>query len=276
MHLELICHRPEGTVERPPLLFVHGAYAGAWVWEPHFLPYFAAQGYTSYALSLRGHGESEGGEQRLLTRLKHYVADVEAAVARIGTPPVLIGHSMGGVVVQKYMHRNPVPGVVLMSSGPPYGLFGCWLNMVLTQPLLLAELTAVQMLGPTAPVDIENIRRWLFSDDTPAEVLYRMVPRMVPESPLVVLDMWGLGLPPSRSPGNMPMLVVGAERDAFIHPGAVMATAWTYRTEPTIFPDVGHAMMLDHHWEMVAERIAHWLEATLPRLRAGGMAIAAA
>lgn len=275
MHLELISHRPEGPAQRTPLLFVHGAYAGAWVWEPHFLPYFAQQGYTTYALSLRGHGESAGGERRLFTRIRDYVADIETAVARIGTPPVLIGHSMGGAVVQQYMHKHAVPGVVLMASAPPYGLIGCWLNMVLTRPWLLAELTAVQMLGPAAPVDIDNIRRWLFSDDTPADVLYRMVPRMVPESPLVVLDMWGLDLPPSRCPGNIPILVLGAERDAFIHPGAVMATAWTYRTEPAIVPEIGHAMMLDHHWETVARRIHAWLETALPRLRAVGTPAAA-
>jgi pimeloyl-ACP methyl ester carboxylesterase len=44
--------------ETVPLLFLHGALADAWVWDEHFLPSFAAQGYDAHALSFRGHGTS--------------------------------------------------------------------------------------------------------------------------------------------------------------------------------------------------------------------------
>lgn len=45
MKLEVISHLPVGRAHPTPLLFVHGAYSGAWVWDQHFLPYFAKQGY---------------------------------------------------------------------------------------------------------------------------------------------------------------------------------------------------------------------------------------
>ena len=47
--------------DRPPLLFVHGSFCGAWIWAEHFLPFFAEAGWECCAVSLRGHGGSEGG-----------------------------------------------------------------------------------------------------------------------------------------------------------------------------------------------------------------------
>ena len=51
---------PRGASPRPPLLFVHGAYSAAWVWDETFLPWFAGKGFDAYAVSLRGHGASDG------------------------------------------------------------------------------------------------------------------------------------------------------------------------------------------------------------------------
>ena len=53
--LETRMRLPARPSRKPPLLFVHGGYCDAWFWEPYFLPWFAAQGYPAYALSLRGH-----------------------------------------------------------------------------------------------------------------------------------------------------------------------------------------------------------------------------
>ena len=60
MNLELIKSEPVSAAHPTPILFVHGMWHGAWCWAEHFLPYFAQHGYDSYALSLRGHGASEG------------------------------------------------------------------------------------------------------------------------------------------------------------------------------------------------------------------------
>ena len=121
--LELLTHLPPAGPHRTPLLFVHGAYSGAWCWEEHFLPYFAARGHPAYALSLRGHGASAGRESLALASISDYVEDVAHAVRRFQTPPVLVGHSMGGLVVQRYLERHDVPAAVLMASVPPTGLW---------------------------------------------------------------------------------------------------------------------------------------------------------
>jgi pimeloyl-ACP methyl ester carboxylesterase len=61
MQLEVLTNIKQVT-QRSPILFVHGAWHGAWCWE-NFLPYFADRGYGAYAVSLRGHGASQGRDR---------------------------------------------------------------------------------------------------------------------------------------------------------------------------------------------------------------------
>ena len=73
---------PNGT----PVLFVHGAFHGAWCWDEHFLDFFAGRGYHAVALDLRRHpGDPTGAT------VADYVADVAAAAGRLAQPPVVIG-----------------------------------------------------------------------------------------------------------------------------------------------------------------------------------------
>lgn len=84
MKLEIISRYPTASVRPTPLLFVHGAWHAAWCWDVHFLDYFAQQGYEVHALSLRGHGGSEGRENLRWTRIAEYIEDVARAVQQIG------------------------------------------------------------------------------------------------------------------------------------------------------------------------------------------------
>jgi pimeloyl-ACP methyl ester carboxylesterase len=264
MKIEVISRRPKRASKYPPLLFVHGAYGGAWVWEQHFLPFFAEQGFEAHAISLRGHGESSGFEQLAFARLSDYVADLEQVALAMPKPPVLIGHSMGGMVVQKYMHAHPTAATVLMASVPPHGLIGTFYGIAFTNPRLFYELSMIQTFGPWL-ADTGAVRRALFSEDCPDHVIHAILPRLQAESQMVILDLVGLDLPPSMPTGelNTPVLVLGAEGDAFVFRGGLEATAKTYRTKAEIFPNMAHAMMLEQGWQRVAERICGWLEETL-------------
>ena len=113
--LEILSALPKvGSPKSTPLLFVHGAYSAAWCWQEHFLGFFAAAGFPSYAVSLSGHGKSRG--RKILDHLSidDYVRDVEEAASGLRGSPVLIGHSMGGFVVQKALERRVAPAAVLM------------------------------------------------------------------------------------------------------------------------------------------------------------------
>ncbi len=112
MDLEVI-RKGRRTPERPvPLIFVHGAWHGAWCWDEHFPAYISAGlGYECLAPSLRGHGGSPGGARLNRARIADYVDDVAQVASTLDTPPVVIGHSMGGLVVQKYLAEHDAPGV---------------------------------------------------------------------------------------------------------------------------------------------------------------------
>jgi pimeloyl-ACP methyl ester carboxylesterase len=104
------------------LLFVHGAWSTAWCWDEHFLDFFADKGYRAVALSLRGHGASSLSKPLKSCSIADYVDDVHAVADELGSPPVLIGHSMGCLVVQKYLEKHPAPATVLMALCTPQGV----------------------------------------------------------------------------------------------------------------------------------------------------------
>ena len=258
MHLEIINRYPQTTTHAVPLLFVHGAFARAQVWDEHFLPYFAQQGYQAHAVSLRGHGASAGHENMHQWGLADYVADLVQAVQTLDRSPVLIGHSMGGMVVQKYLESHPAPGVVLMASAPPQGLLPSLWGMAVGDPLLLYRLTLLQTFGPAFSTP-DVLRQALFSDSTPDSQLLGYYSMLQQESQRASLDM--LGLDPLRLARDhgIPMLVMGAGRDAFFSTGLIKDVAQHYQTEAVIFPDMAHAMMLESNWEQAALHLLHWL-----------------
>jgi non-heme chloroperoxidase len=258
---------PEGVTRRPaPLLFVHGAFAGAWMWADHFLPWFAGQGYASYALSLRGHGESEGGDDLDTLSIADYVEDTEVAAAWLaetyGSSPALIGHSMGGFVIQKHLERNRAPAAALLCAVPPQGLLLSQFNLFAQKPGLLMELNR-GLSGEDARIDV--VREALFGQPVEHELLERFRGRMQAESIRAVWDMSVFNLPMLPAELRPPLLVIGAEKDVLVPPFLVEATARTYGLEAHIFKGMGHAVTHERDWPRVAGRLKHWLDETLER-----------
>jgi len=261
MKLDLISRYPETTPEPTPLLFVHGSFSDARVWDENFLPYFARRGYAAHAVSLRGHGRSEGHQHLHTWRLSDYVADLTQAVATLPAPPVLIGHSMGGMVLQKYLETHPeIPGAVLMASVPPQGLLPSNLHMAMRHPFLFQQMALFSLLGPSFGSP-EMMRRLLFSQDMPLTKLREYFDYIQAESQVVSLDMMGINplrLKPDQL--RLPILVQGAQHDVFISPAMVRETARFYRTEAQIIPNMAHAMMLELNWQEAADALLSWLE----------------
>jgi pimeloyl-ACP methyl ester carboxylesterase len=259
MNLERITRKPEHAKYATPLLFVHGAWHGAWCWDEHFLPYFAAQGFTVQALSLRNHGRSTSRGQLRGRRGADYVADVAWAVRQLGTPPVLIGHSLGGYVVQKYLEQRPAPAVVLLASIPPRGALGATLRTVRRRPWAFLQANLQRRLWPIISTP-QLTREAFFSRDIPAAQLAAYFARMQDESYLAYLDMLFLHVPRPRRVAPTPMLVLGGADDAIIAPAEVRATARTYHAAGGIFPRLAHDLMLEAGWQAVADRIIAWLQ----------------
>ena len=261
MDLEVI-RKGKSTVDCPvPLLFVHGAWHGAWCWDEHFLEYFADRGYECLALSLRGHGGSPGQERLNRARIADFVDDVAQVASTLDTPPVVIGHSMGGLVVQKYLVEHSAPGGVLLASVPPRGVIGVTLGILRSHPWLFVKGNATLDLGKLV-ASPALARELFYSPGMPEEDVERYAARLGGESYRGFLDMLALDLP-KKGVVNVPMLVLGGELDAIFSPADVRRTAGLYDTEAKLYPDTAHNLMLEPRWREVADDIAAWLTATL-------------
>ena len=233
------------------------------MWDEHFLPYFAEKGYEAHALSLRGHGESRQKGYVHSIGLADYVHDLNEVVHHLGVTPVLIGHSLGGVVVQKWLKHQEAPGAVLMGSGPPHGMLPSSVGMLLRDPSLVMQVALAQALGPWA-ASAQAARRTLFSDSLPAATVNRHLARSSAESLRVGFELAWPDFPGPTWDYEMPILVIGAENDFFVSPTMVEATAQVFGTRAEIVPDLAHAMMLEPRWQAVADRILDWLHKSLP------------
>lgn len=251
MKLEIISKGSQRVIERPPLLFVHGAWHGAWCWDVHFLDYFAEQGYEAHAVSLRGHGQSEGLASLRWTRIADYVEDVVSAAKQLRCPPVVIGHSMGGFIVQKYLETHHAPAAFLLASVPPSGVLATTIRIARHHPLTFGKVNLTMSLYPLV-VTPNQARELFFSPGLSDEEVHGFWRQLQDESYLGFLDMLALNLPkPEKVNANV--FVLGAEKDAVFGVEEVLATAQAYKTQANIFPGMAHDMMLEPDWRAVAD-----------------------
>ena len=205
----------EPPARNTPLLFVHGAWYAAWSWDEFFLPYFASQGYACSAPSLRGHGASSGRDRLRWTRLREYVDDVADAVAHLPAQPILIGHSMGGFLVQKYLEEHAALGAVLVAPIPPTGAWRAALYILRQHPISFVKGNLSLSLAPLVATP-ELARDLFFSASMPDERVKKYQQRLQDESYLAFLDLVALDLVKTRRVNRVPMLVVGAEDDTLV------------------------------------------------------------
>jgi len=257
MKLEVISREPKTRRFVTPLLFVHGTGHAAWCWDENFLPYFAEKGFSSHAVSLRGHGKSEGREKLKWTSIADYVADVFQAASSLMKTPVVIGHSLGGLVVEKYLEKYNAPAGILFAPSPSEGMFWSGLPLQFQHPLLFLKVAfkqdyAVMFAKP------ELAKKFLFSADADEEKIAEYVRRFGKESYRANLEMI-YNLPKPRKV-NAPLLVLGAANDALIAPPKIEKTARVFNADCKIFPDMAHDLMLERDWQTVADFMILWLE----------------
>jgi pimeloyl-ACP methyl ester carboxylesterase len=258
MRLEILSRPARGCRRPVPLLFVHGAFVGAWCWAEHWLPWFAEQGYDAHAVSLRGHGASAGREALDAATLDDYVADVLLAASTLDSPPVLIGHSMGAVVVQRAARRAAAPAMVLIAPIPPHGLTGSLLTFALRDPGLFFALNAMQLGAGNGPA-LRRMRSFLFSTSMSEAEVTRFLWRTQRESQRALLDLAWPQHPWIRPSVGLPTLVVGAEGDALFSTAMIQEAAYFHRVVPKIFPAMAHTIMLEPGWQDVASHVLQWL-----------------
>jgi pimeloyl-ACP methyl ester carboxylesterase len=256
MNLETLSRSPKTQSHSTPLLFIHGMWHEAWCWDEFFLPFFAEHGYRATALSLRGHAGSEGKIRG--STIADYVADVEQVARTFETHPVLIGHSMGGFITQKYLEQHDAPAAAILASNPHFGLWRGFGRVLRHDPRIVIKAFLTWNMRPV--VETSAGARWaFFSENFPEEQLLKYHARMNDESFRMFFDLLGLNLAHPKKV-KTPMLILGAEKDTVIAPRDVHDTARAYGVKAEIFPNMAHDMMLEAGWKSVAERILNWLQ----------------
>jgi pimeloyl-ACP methyl ester carboxylesterase len=249
-HRELLEAHPAGPSGRPPLLFVHGAWHGAWCFEEHWLPAAADAGWDAYAVSLRGHGGSETPEAFARVPLRDYEHDVLQTITRLPSPPVLIGHSMGGLIVQRVLerYRAAPAGVLLASVSPDHGV-GTATSLLRHDPAALARAAAGR------PPRFRP--RTLYGPRTDEATARRYTDRLGPESWLATMQ---LVLPRRTGEVTTPMLVVGGGDDALVPPRALVRTARRLGVQARLLRGMGHMLMLEPDQDAVLRLVLRWLD----------------
>jgi pimeloyl-ACP methyl ester carboxylesterase len=234
------------------VILVHGAWHGPWCWDD-FARRLTDHGHDVRAVRLRGH---DGAPGRIWHRMRDYVDDLRAVVSTVGKPAVLVGHSLGGLVVQRYLERGTAAGAVLMASVPPGGALRAVARIAARHPLPLLKANLTLSLRPLVGTPA-LVRECFFTSDTPQETVDRCRARLQDESYLAFLDLIFRPSRPARV--RVPVLVLGAGQDLFFPAADLRRTAAAYRTEAEVVAGMGHDMMLDDGWPAVADRIDGWI-----------------
>lgn len=244
--IELVSSGPEtSSGDGVALVFVHGLGHGAWCWE-RWQAMAADRGVDSWAMSCRGHGNSAGTVRR--ATLSAYVRDVRRTLDHLAPRPVvLVGHSLGGLVVQRLLAEDvseAVRGAVLLSSissGPAF-----------SSVLAVASRHPVQALRFVAGLPMHLPKRLLFSDAGDHEAEMK---RLVADSPLV---QYQLLFHRAAAVARKPVLVVAGNDDRLVPLATQLRTARRYDAEAQVIPDAGHDLMLEPAADRGLDVIVEW------------------
>lgn len=250
-----------GQRAQPPILFIPGFCASAWVYES-YLPFFAERGYPGFALNLRGREASPLPSGTFLGRvsLTDYVEDAEQAAKwiadRLGQP-IVFGHSMGGLIAQKLGEEGLARALVLLSPVPPRGI------SMMTGPVLRRQLKYLPTLLRSRRFEPRfRDMRALVMNRIPESEQQTTFARFVPDSGRAAREMsfGSLRVDAERLRGNgNKMLVVTSDEDRLIPQHVAQRIAQRYRAPLYVARGHGHLMLKEPGWEEAANFIGGWL-----------------
>lgn len=259
MRPHVIDAAPDGSSHPLPIVLVHGAWHGAWCWEERAIPGLVAAGHRVHALDLRGHGASPNPRSLRRTRIDHYVEDLDTVLADIAAPAVVVGHSMGGLVVQRYLEtRDDVAGAILLCPLPVGGAFGATLRTARRHPLAFLSANLRLRLWPLVS-DVARAGDLFLRDGTDEATLRSFHARLQDESYLAYLDMLVFRRP-RPAEVRVPVLVIGAGEDRIFSVAEQQRTTDAYGGDGILIAGAPHDIMLDEAWEHAQQAIVDWIE----------------
>lgn len=242
------------------VVMVHGAFCGGWAFE-NFRKPFEAAGLDVIAPDLRGHGEGDPSSAVVGVSMTDYAADIAGLCASLPEPPVLLGHSMGGLVAQLAARKAKIRALVLLAPSPPWGVAGSSLEEAATA-------FGVSMLGAFSSGALQpdkSLMRTYSLDRMPKAEQDAAVARLRPESAMAVRETLNWWLDPfmttSVGPGAItaPSLVISGQGDVVHSSATARATAERIGAAFEIMPGMSHWLVGEPGWDGVAEKAMGWL-----------------
>jgi pimeloyl-ACP methyl ester carboxylesterase len=247
------------------VIMIHGANAGGWCFE-NFKGLFEEKGFKCLTPTLRLHDVSPSNPPPpgiARTSLLDYASDMEALIRGLDAPPIVIGHSMGGLIAQILAARGLLKAAVLIAPAWPSGI----INRELA--LIFALIQLIKRYGfwkkPFKPTFREAVDSALyhFSQDEQA----RIYNKFVNESGRVFFE---IGMPfldkkkaatVDEKKVTCPVLVIGAANDKITPPAIVKKIAEKYKHVSTYkeFSGHDHWIVIEDDRHEVAAYILDWL-----------------
>ena len=267
IHVET--HQPERRSRKPPLVLVHGALTGSWLWT-EIAAFLAERGWEAHAVNLRGHFTSDVAALDETT-MRDYANDVGVALRHIGRPAILVGWGIGALASMLHAERHPVLGLVLLAPSPPAA--------ALPRRPEEHELRAVPAIydaawwGWTGPRD-ELRERMPDMEDDELEKMTELLAGARESGRARRERMMGVPIDAARL-ADLPSLVIGAGLDEVIHPTEARRTADLLGASYEYFPSASHfgLVMGARSWPDVAQSVLGWLEEHRHAMAAAGAAM---
>jgi pimeloyl-ACP methyl ester carboxylesterase len=245
---------------------IHCMWGGSWIWD-RYAPVFERRGWRCLRPALRYHDVEPAAppDPRLgSVSLLDYTADLETYVRGLGEPPVLFGHSMGGLLSMMLAARGLGRAAVLLTPGSPAGV------NALTPSVIRSFLGVLLRPGfwktPMRPSHAAAAYAMLGT--LPLEEQRATYERLVYESGRAACELgfWWLDSRHATriDPAGIrcPVLIVSASNDRLTPAPVVRKTAGLLGSKAELreFPGHGHWVVGEPGWEEIAGFAADWLE----------------
>ena len=227
----------------------------------HFRAPFEEAGHLVLTPDLAGHEPAAKRQAVAGQSMSGYAAAVAELCGRQAEPPILIGHSLGGLVCQLAAAKADIAGLILLAPSPPWGIHGSSLEEGISAVSLFA-------LGPywamAVDPDYPAARRYLFARLLRADRKAAFA-KMTAESGRALWETLNWWLDPfattmvTRASARAPVLALVGSLDA-IHPVAtVEATSRRLGGATVTLPGMGHWLPGEPGWETVAATCQDWI-----------------